>query len=609
MGLIHRLAVAASLTALSLSALSPAPASAAPDSPASTTGCLGSQFSDVAPESSFHSAITWMACQGVTQGYADGTFGITRLIAREEAAVFLHRMADPVFTPPTTSPFPDVPAASGYAYAPVTWLNSTGAVGGYADGTFRPKRQISRAEMALILFRVVAPDYTPPATSPFADVAPGTTSYQAISWLREIGASRGYTDGTYRPFRTITRGEAAQLLYKIAPHMGLDTSPQPVSVPDTFTVTGSGWGHGVGMSQYGAASMARQGRSLSQILGHYYPGAALTDASLRAGEDIRVHLATTAASTISPTGQLRIAGTSPTDGPVRLAVKDGRVEALLADGTRTASDRMVLQWQGTRAFPGTASTVTIPAANGSQDLTLRHGHLEVTVINGRLNIVTVLRLNDEYLYGLAEMPSLWPAAALQAQVVAGRSYALRHSGSVKAECDCHVWDETRSQKFTGWAKEDERAGSTHYGRRWTAAVDATLTRSPSGVPTSALSLWHAGRVADATYFSSSGGHTRSASSVWGGSVPYLVAHPDPYSVDAHAANPHASWTATVEQADLARAFGLKDVVSVTVEPGADQTPAHLTAWAADGSTSRITGAAFRAAIPLQAAWVRSIAPR
>ena len=77
---------------------------------------------------------------------------------------------------------------------------------------------------------------------------------------------------------------------------------------------------------------------------------------------------------------------------------------------------------------------------------LRRGHVEVTVVKGKLNIVNVLRMNDEYLYGLGEVPASWPGAALRAQAVAARSYALSVS---QANGQWDLCDTTQCQVYAG----------------------------------------------------------------------------------------------------------------------------------------------------------------
>ncbi|MFB9070235.1 SpoIID/LytB domain-containing protein [Citricoccus parietis] len=382
----------------------------------------------------------------------------------------------------------------------------------------------------------------------------------------------------------------------------------------SFTVTGSGWGHGVGMSQYGARAMAAGGKSSEQIIDHYYGPAEVRASSLRAGNNVRVHVLSADSIRLEPSNTLRIhtaQGVKQTTEPVRLTVDPNnsrRVLATLGNGNKHAMETANVEWGGTRYWlSGPSGTLTIPQGDGgSRPLTLAHGRVVATVVSGKVNLITELRLNDEYLYGIAEMPSSWPAEALQAQALASRSYALRQTASVKSECDCHVWDEIRSQKFTGWAKESETTGSTRWGDRWVKAVDATLTKNSSGTPTQAQSIWYGNLVADATYYSSSGGSTRDAADVWGNSVAYLTSKRDPYSVSSAAGNPNASWVSTVSQTTMARAFNLKDVVSVRFTTGKDQAIARITGTSSQGDTSTLTGTQFRSRTGVKSAWVSSV---
>ncbi|MDI3331205.1 MAG: SpoIID/LytB domain-containing protein [Micrococcus sp.] len=632
------LVVAAPLTGLSAVAASAAPA-ARHDALATTTACSAAPFKDVKPGSPFQTAITWVSCQMIAGGQADGTFGTKRPISRGEFAAFLYRTVKPTFTAPKASAFKDVSAGGGAFYEPISWMAAARISTGYTDGTFRPNRPITRGEAAAMLYLAADPEFTATGARAFTDVAAGGGHYEAISWLKATGATTGYGDGAYRSGKPITRGEVAAMLRKLerpltgvgqpapspsptprpepsrtpaAPAPPAPAPPAPSQIPATFTVTGSGWGHGVGMSQYGARAMAAAGSSVTQILGHYYSPARAVDSTHRAAENIRVHLHSVGSTTLAGSGQLRIridGELHATSGNIRLGVSNGQVVAALPDGTRSTAGSAIIEWPGTRFWAGGGSTITVPDADGgSRPLTVRHGKLVITVINGTLNIVNELRMTDEYLYGLAEMPSSWPAAALQAQAVASRSYSLRNMASLKTACGCHVWDEVRSQKYTGWGKENERSGAVHWGARWTAAVDATITRNASGTPTAATSLWHNGSVADATYFSSSGGHTRNAHDVWSSVVPYLTATPDPYSLAASANNPYASWTTSVPQARMRQAFGLPDVVRVSIEHAADRTPKTITATSRAGRTATLSGDRFRQLVPVRAAWIRSIHP-
>ena len=84
---------------------------------------------------------------------------------------------------------------------------------GYLDGTFRPKRDVSRGEFASFMYRAAGePEYTAPAESPYRDILPGAAHYKAISWLHDQGIVEGYGDGTFRPGTDISRGEVAVIM-------------------------------------------------------------------------------------------------------------------------------------------------------------------------------------------------------------------------------------------------------------------------------------------------------------------------------------------------------------------------------------------------------------
>jgi len=123
--------------------------------------------------------------------------------------------AYPVAAPPETvdSPFTDVIYGVTPFFADISWMKTRGITGGYADGTYRPFRTISRGEISAFLYRLEgSPSYTPPATSPFTDIAPGDGFYRQITWLSSTGVTGGYQDGTFRPGESIERGQVAAFL-------------------------------------------------------------------------------------------------------------------------------------------------------------------------------------------------------------------------------------------------------------------------------------------------------------------------------------------------------------------------------------------------------------
>jgi SpoIID/LytB domain protein len=172
---------------------------------------------------------------------------------------------------------------------------------------------------------------------------------------------------------------------------------------------------------------------------------------------------------------------------------------------------------------------------------------------------------DDYLYGLGEMPSDWPAAALQAQAIAARTYATRQalvygpeetlSASRQAFCWCQLVSSVADQAYVGWSKEAEVGGSN-----WVNAVAATtgqIVTHPQAPESSVIIAYYA---------SSTGGHTDSNVEGLGHTtaLPYLTPIPDPWSVSPEADNPFAHWTRTITGAEIATAYGLDTVSGAAV---------------------------------------------
>jgi stage II sporulation protein D len=270
-----------------------------------------------------------------------------------------------------------------------------------------------------------------------------------------------------------------------------------------FLFTGHGWGHGVGMSQYGAQGYAQNGWAYDAILAHYYPGTMLAQAPT---STIRVLLAN---------GQKKLTISSPV--PFTVTDAAGSTHTLAA-GKLTFGPGLKLPVDGQPAqaleppltfAPGTGSPLTLGRAY--------RGQLVVDVVDGKLRAIDVVGL-EQYLDGVvpAEMPSTWAPAALQAQAVASRSYAL---ATRVGAAPFDVYADTRSQVYRGVSVE--KASTT-------AAVAATAGEV----------LDFNGRIATTYFYSTSGGQTESATDVWGGhSLPYLVSVPDPFDL----ISPYHDW--------------------------------------------------------------------
>lgn len=316
-------------------------------------------------------------------------------------------------------------------------------------------------------------------------------------------------------------------------------APAPSAAAETVTVTGRGWGHGIGMAQWGAKGLADQGLTGTQILTHYYSGTVLQQkaapASIRVGllqgrTEIQVNA--DAAFDLKGSGQ-------------KATAKPGETWRVVPSPSAGKLD--VLRPDDTKAFTA-SSPVTISSGSGARIKLPQTGHrykrgrIDVEAYDSsgpKVRAVAVVGF-EEYLYGLGEVPSDWPVAALRAQAVAGRTYALEKAnrlGQNRSGCNCAVYATTADQAYIGYEKE---AGSN--ASRWIDAVNATK----------GLVVVSGGQPIQAFYSSSSGGHTEHNENVWGGSaLPYLRGVCDPGDY-ANGANPHANWSVNVDLAVLSQ---------------------------------------------------------
>jgi SpoIID/LytB domain protein len=207
----------------------------------------------------------------------------------------------------------------------------------------------------------------------------------------------------------------------------------------------------------------------------------------------------------------------------------------------------------------------------------------------RIEIINSVRLQDEYLWGVSEVPSSWPAAALEAQAIASRTYAYAKSFTIRAACDCHLYGSISDQTFVGFAKE----GEPKFGELWKAAVNRTAGSI----------ITYAGIPITAYFTSSSGGVTETSEHAWGTATPYTVSVPDSASVDVTLNPRFASWVREIPQSVIAQAFLLSDVASlkvVALNPAG--SVATIEATSSTGQTAILRGETFRSRSKLPSAW-------
>jgi stage II sporulation protein D len=350
----------------------------------------------------------------------------------------------------------------------------------------------------------------------------------------------------------------------------------PATAATTVVAKGAGFGHGVGMSQYGAYGQAKAGRSAAQILGHYYSGTAVTKGDpgrqvrvlLRNGSSVRVKGVTTLVGSARGLSATATYVMKTSGGSTILSSVHGKKIATVTGAMRIA------------APSGGAMTVSGAALNGITSGRYR-GAIE---LRGSMVINQVSM--EDYVRGVVggESPSSWPAAALQAQAIAARSYAATTSKSG----DFDQYPDTRSQVYRGVAAE-------------TASTDAAVAATASQFVT------YKGQVITTFFFSTSGGQTENVENSFLGSTPqpYLRSVQDPWDT----ASPKHRWQVKYTKASLQKKLGgwvkgsLKsiDVIKRGVSP-------RIVRADIVGSKGRVsvTGPQLRTKLGLNDTWVQFI---
>ena len=327
----------------------------------------------------------------------------------------------------------------------------------------------------------------------------------------------------------------------------------PAGAADSFTFFGSGWGHGLGLSQWGAYGLSEQGWGTGRILTHFYSGTRVTSEA-QPPRLVRVGLAQGRArfrlSALGGAVDLRLGDRDPAstiatipDGEtwtVRLV--QGSYRLIDATGTAVGDPVGGTAMNLYAVFEPNGAVLKVPETGH----TYAHGWLEFNIYGCATTCVMRLVLAvapQPYLYGIGEVPSSWPTASLRAQAIAARTYAfrkIRSTGQHRPGCNCALFASPIDQVYVGYDKE---AG--YLGDRWVAAVDATKDRV----------VTYRGTLIEAYYSASSGGFTENNENVWGGTpVPYLrgVCDPGDYTI----ANPNAVWKTVLTAKQVTARLGL-----------------------------------------------------
>lgn len=337
-----------------------------------------------------------------------------------------------------------------------------------------------------------------------------------------------------------------------AGHAGAGEAGVAVPPDAVVTITGRGFGHGHGLSQYGAEGAARRGLSHQRILRFYYPhtrlgrlpggggGLLRVLVSADTSDDVRVRAADGLTLTrLSPRGSWRLDRAVPRADQWRLVAPD-------ADHTAAQWKRGSGGWRTWRTVAGEAQlsapaalTLVTPSGRTAYRGALRSA---ATGEGSHRDTVDVVRL-DDYLRGVvpAEVPALWHGAAVRAQAVAARTYAAYERDHASGHYD--LCDTAACQVYLGRSAEHPASD---------AAVRATARTV----------LLHGGAPAFAQFSASNGGYASD------GGFPYLPDQKDPY--DRWSGNPYRSWSVEVPDETFEAAWpalGDLETIAVTERDG------------------------------------------
>ncbi|MDQ1751034.1 MAG: hypothetical protein QOE71_2090 [Pseudonocardiales bacterium] len=370
-----------------------------------------------------------------------------------------------------------------------------------------------------------------------------------------------------------------------------------------WTVAGHGFGHGHGLSQYGARGAARpaagrKGLTAAQIIAFYYPGTVLktlTQPSIR----VRIGADGGATTVAVPAGQRitlswtggKLSTTSAGASRLRL-VPSGTAGRLQAQYFKTSWVNWGPTLPAIANFASSAGSLRLLQPSGSTELRGSVG----AVLDASLGRITVNRLPlDAYVQGVVprEMPASWEAAAVQAQAIAARSYA-RYAVEHNSGASFDICDSSNCQVYGGEAHYNT-SGSLLYGE--VTASNQAVAATANQVST------YQGATIFAQFSSSDGGWTS------GGGKPYLPAKADPYA--ANAGDPNLNWTEQVKVSDVAARYGLAHLsqISITGRDGHGEWGGRVLSATVSGTNSAghpvsipTSGSALASAMGLRHEW-------
>lgn len=300
--------------------------------------------------------------------------------------------------------------------------------------------------------------------------------------------------------------------------------PAAAHAASRVVVRGAGFGHGVGLSQYGSYGYAQHGFDYREIIGHYYTGTDLGRASSRT---VRV-LLQLRDPYVRVRGAKKIGGKAVSPSKTYIARTSGSTVVV-----RNTRGKLLGRFSGGARATGVGGVQRLMGAaiNGVSS-GLYHGAIDMLPDGGGVTAVNVVQLED-YVQGVVpgEMPSSWDSEALKSQAVVARTYAL---ATLKSGGAYDLYPDTRSQMYRGASGEQSRTN---------AAVRDTAGEI----------VQYNGQTAITYYFSTSGGETENVENAFAGSIPkgWLAGVTDPFD----SISPRHRWSFRFTKASFQRRLG------------------------------------------------------
>lgn len=357
-----------------------------------------------------------------------------------------------------------------------------------------------------------------------------------------------------------------------------------------FFIRGHGYGHAVGMCQYGAQGMASNGKKASEILGFYFTGTSIRQYS---DQSVIMRVLIDQKSTLYLSGTKKITLINEnTGGTIYQGASGSSNEILKLEYMKTQTGDTVIRVSKKNSD---GSFTVIGSYSGPVKLTGEEyvsylgdkrynysGYLKILISGTSLLLVNYVGL-ETYVYGIAEMPSSWNIEALKAQAIAARTYAYKKHLSPRSS-SYDLKDDVNDQVYIGMGKI-----TSSYGTNWKIACDATKKQI----------LYYGSGVAFVYYHSTCGGYTENSEDVWSTAYPYLKS----VKCDYCTGSPYRNWETSVTLSKLRSAFNEPNVVkAIVLEKIKERRVRYVRLYRSDASYRDVRGSEFRTKLGLRSTW-------